>query len=258
MAISTKYRNYIRNKYGSIHRVDGLNEPRKRWKINRDHIRDTFIDEYLQSGLIPTYMITRSYYYDETSRDAVVSDNKRMNNVLNDFFNPRAISSYWIELDHFIERGGDKLVKTKPKTVRNTITNENEYDWEVKVKKGSYHCHSLCSYIQDEVITNPTKRIRDAIDRIWGIGEIPMSLRDDDGLEIVKMELIKYALKERCDFIGNGSQCLDVSPTSETSRFDGFIGWKGAVAYCTKMMYNVDKMVEIYDHKNSSILGGDL
>ena len=85
-----------------------------------------------------------------------------------------------------------------------------------------------------------------------------MSLRNDDGLEIVKMELIEYALKERCDFIGNGSQCLDVSPTSETSRFDGFIGWKGAVACCTKMMYNVDKMVEIYDHKNSSILGGDL
>ena len=65
------------------------------------------IDEY-SIGFKPEYLITRVYHYDQQSRDKVVEDNKRMNNVVNDFFNPRGKSDYHISLDHFVERHKDK------------------------------------------------------------------------------------------------------------------------------------------------------
>ena len=35
--------------------------------------------------------------------------------------------------------------------------------------------------------------------------------------------------------------------------YDGYIGWKGLVAYVTKTMYNVDMIDTVYDNINSTI-----
>ena len=45
-----------------------------------------------------------------------------------------------------------------------------------------------------------------------------------------------------------------ISNRDEYGSYDGYIGWKGMVAYVTKTMYNVDNIVEVYDRENSSIL----
>ena len=77
---------------------------------NQTHIRETIIDEY-SNGIPPSYMITRSYHYDQQDRDLVQEHNDRINRVLDDLFNPRGMSDRWIQKDHFIERHKDKLVK---------------------------------------------------------------------------------------------------------------------------------------------------
>ena len=96
--------------------------------------------------------------------------------------------------------------------------------------------------------------MRDAIDRIYGIGEIPLSLRDDEGLVRVKTDLLEHSIRNRCDFVSNSNQSIDIQIASEYSGYDGYKGWKGMVAYVTKNMYNVDNMVEIYDKDNSQVL----
>jgi len=252
-----RYRDYIKNRYGPIHKVEDAASPmKKRYRINRDHIRDTFIDEYAHSGYKPHYLITVSYWYDEYSRKEVQKNNKRINDVVNDFFNPKQDDRFIITLDHFIETGEDKLIKTKPKKVKGFM-GEMEFDWETDIKKGSYGTHTLMSWIPDECITKPLKRVRDAIDRVYGIGDIPCSLKDEEGIEQVKIDLLNYALRDRCDyFIGNGDQALDITPTDEHGVYDGYRGWKGAVSYVTKQMYNVDKILDVYDQENSTILDG--
>ena len=90
-----------------------------------------------------------------------------MNDVIGDFFNPKQSERFITTLDHFIESGKDKLVITKPKLVKGFMG--MEYDWDTEIKKGSYHTHSLMSYIPDECITRPLKKVRDAIDIVYGI-----------------------------------------------------------------------------------------
>jgi len=250
----TKYREWIRSRYGSIHQSEpNPRHKNKRWKINQNHIRDTMIDEYSR-GFRPEYLITRVYHYDQQSRDKVVEDNKRMNNVVNDFFNPRGKSDYHISLDHFVERHKDKLVKKERIQVKDTILDDYEFDWRMEVRKGGFHIHTLISEISDEVVLTGPKKVRDAIDRIYGIGEIPLSLRDDEGLVRVKTDLLEHSIRNRCDFVSNSNQSIDIQIASEYSGYDGYKGWKGMVAYVTKNMYNVDNMVEIYDKDNSQVL----
>ena len=47
----------------------------------------------------------------------------------------------------------------------------------------------------------PLKRVRDTIERVYGLDEIPISLRDEEGLVRVKADLIDRALRDRCDFV---------------------------------------------------------
>ena len=91
--------------------------------------------------------------------------------------------------------------------------------------------------------------------RIYGLDEIPLSLQSEGwGMTKVKTDLLDYAIRERCDFMGNSVDSLDIQPASEYAGYDGYKGWKGMVAYVCKKMYNVDNMVEVYDHKNNTIL----
>jgi len=255
-ATKTQYREWIKRRYGPIHQEKSEEKYKtKRWKITQNNIRDTFIDEYRRSDFIPTYMVTRTYYYDQNSIKQVKEDNKRMNRVLEDFLNPRNRLDNYICKDHFIESHKDKLVRKRPIKVKNTMMNEWEFDWEMEIKKGSYHVHSLFSEIEDEVVMNPNGKIRKSIEKIYGIDTIPISLMEnDEGLTRVKTDLLEYALRKRCDFIGNSAMSLDIQVSHEYGEYDGYRGWKGMVAYVTKKMYNVDNMVHVYDYGNSDIL----
>jgi len=257
--ITREYRNWVRNRTGTLHKNDADDRYKGRqWRINQNHIRETLMDEYNSSGYRPGYMITRNYYYDQQSRKEVVKHNKRMNDVIDDFFNPRGSTEYLLTHDHFIERHKDKLVKKAEgkRAVLNTITQEYELDWcQVEIKKGAFHVHTLVSEIDDDVITNRTSRIQKAIEKIYGFDEPPHSLmQSDEGMTRIKKDLLDYAIRDRCDFMGNSDMSLDIKPASEYGRYDGYEGWKGLIAYATKTCYNVDNMIEVYDHENNNIL----
>jgi len=254
-----EYRRWIRSRHGTILK-DNSNDKHKdkRWRINESHIIETFIEEYELSGFIPSYMITRVYFYNMQKRDEVVKHNHRMNNVIDDMMNPRGMNDYFLMHDHYIERHKDKLLK-KPENKRpvlNTITNRMEMDWSnAEIERGGFHVHTLVSEINDDVILKPNRNIQKAIERIYGLGELPVSLRSEGyGMTKVKTDLLDYAIRERCDFMGNSVDSLDIVPVSEYAGYDGYKGWKGMVAYVCKQMYNVDKIVEIYDNKNNTIL----
>ena len=258
-ATKIKYREWIKKRYGSIHQEETEEKyATRRWKINQNNIRDTFIDEYASSGYKPAYMVTRSYYYEQNNIKEVKEDNKRMNDVLNDFLNPRFSNDYSISKNHFIEQHKDKLVKKSKRPVLNTIIKELELDWDgssVEIQKGGFHVHSLFSEIDDNVVLNPNGKIRKSIEKIYGLDTIPISLLEsDEGLTRVKTDLLEYAIRKRCDFVDKGQLSLDIQESSEYGSFDGYRGWKGMVAYCTKTMYNVDNIVQVYDYDNSDIL----
>lgn len=251
-----RYRDWVRDRTGTIHQnlVEDKHQ-NKQWRINQNHIRDTFIEEYNSSPYTPTYMLTRNYYYDECDLKQVKEDNKRVNDVIEDFLNPRGMNEYFICKDHFIEQHKDKLQKKQVISVKNTIMNQYEYDFAMEIKPGSFHVHSLFSEIDDNVILKPNSKIRKSLERIYGFDEIPISLmQDEEGIQRIKNDLMDYAIRQRCDFVGNSKNSLDIQIKEEYSSYEGYKGWKGMVAYCTKKMYNVDKIDEIYDQVNSHIL----
>ena len=163
IANKVQYREWIKRKHGSIHQEQEEEKyATKRWKITQNHIRDTFIDEYDSSGFRPEFMLTRVYYYEQTNIKEVREDNKRVNDVIDDFFNPRESSKYYTAKDHFIEQHKDKLVKKTKKPVLNTIMDDWELDWDgssVEIKKGGFHTHSLLSGVDDSVVLNPNGNI---------------------------------------------------------------------------------------------------
>ncbi len=78
-ATKTGYREWIKRRYGSIHQEQTEEKyATKRWKITQNNIRDTFIDEYADSGYKPAYMVTRTYYYEQNNIKKVKEDNKRI------------------------------------------------------------------------------------------------------------------------------------------------------------------------------------
>lgn len=255
------YKEYIREVNGFTHKDDSASptKNRRRWRINRDHIRNTFIEHYIDSGLTPYYLVSVSYWYDEHNRERVEENNDRFNKVINDFFNRYGKDDLTLYVDHFIERREDRLdnkIENK-RQILNTITNQYESDWSNReIIEGSLDSHHLISYIPDEIIRKPGKRVTNAIDNVYGRNGLPFHLRDEDRIEEVKCDLIDHVLRKRCGFIGHGEQSLDVRPTDPRKGFDGYSGWKGAVAYVTKQMYNVDKILEVYDYRNSNIFKG--
>ncbi len=238
-----EYRNWIRKK-GPIHKIDVNDKHKdKTWKKNLNSIRETFIESYIRSGLIPEYMITRNYYYDVYSRNKVINDNKRVSNVLGDLFNPRDSKEYRLGVTHFIERHKDSFEKNE----------DNE--WVVKL--GSFHVHTLVSGIDDKVITRPNRKLKKLIKRVFDHKVVPRSFYETQwGSTFVKKCLIENALRdpERCSFIGHSKNSLDIQSTEEYAGYDGYTGWKGMVSYVTKNMYNIDNIDEVFDFDNNKLL----
>ena len=252
-----QYRDWIRSRYGTIYKTDSNDKHKKKqWRINQKHIIESFIEHYDGSGYEPEYLITRNYYYEQHDLKKVKADNKRLNNVLEDALNTRGISNYWLNKDHFIERHKPKMVKKHKKHILNTITGELEPDWcNVEIQEGGFHIHSLVSAIDDDVIYKPSRKVQKYIEKVYGVDQIPCGLLEDDwGMTKVKVDLLNAIIRDRCDFLGNSGDSLNITPASEHAGYDGYTGWQGMVAYSCKQMYNVDRIDEIYDKDNSTLL----
>lgn len=256
-----RYLEHCREVNGFTHKDLSLCSSRnaKQWRLNIDHFRHELIGLYGETGLIPCFLVTVSYYDCIYDRSLIQKRANRISKVIVDFFNRYGKAKYHISLDHFIERFGDKLDgQEEHKTlVFNTVTQEMESDWcNREIVRGGFHSHFLVSHIPDEIILTPGTRVMKALKGIYGSHELPMHLMSQGRIEDVKCDLLNFALRDRCDFIGNSDRSLDVRPVRPDKRFDGYLGWKGVVAYVTKKMYNSDQFLEVYDHINSNILTG--
>ena len=87
-----KYREWLRKKENCIYRINytDIYEDRN-WKKNLLQMREKIIDQYNDSGTVPEYMITRSYVRHESDRQLVIRNNKRVNAVIDDLFNPLSL-----------------------------------------------------------------------------------------------------------------------------------------------------------------------
>jgi len=258
MISKQSYRKWIRDRNERLfqNNIDDKHSGKK-WRTTQLSIINAFIEEYNASGFIPEYLITRNYWYRQSNRDNVVKHNKRLTNVINDFVKPT--NSKPVFIDHFMEKHKDKQ-KTKDDDnakiilVKNTISGEYEDDVEYEVVEGSYHIHTIITGFDDDKIFYPNCKIQSAIEMIYGMDKPPISLLEtDEGIKKIKKDLLNYEIRNRCDFLGNSKDSLDITPANDKAGFKGFQGWKGLVAYCLDDVYNVDTLLDVYDDTNSSI-----
>ena len=258
MISKQRYRKWIRDRCEGLfqNNIDDKDYGKK-WRTTKLDIINTFIEEYNASGFIPEYLITRNYWYRQSNRDNVVKHNKRLTNVIKDFVKPT--NSKPIFIDHFMEKHKDKQRTIKDDdakivSIKNTLSGEYEDDVEYEIIEGSYHIHTIITGFDDDKIFYPNNKIQNAIEMVYGMDNPPLSLcKTDEGLKQIKRDLLNYEIRNRCDFLGNSKDSLDITSADEKAGYDGFSGWKGIVAYCLKDVYNVDTLLEIYDDTNSSI-----
>ena len=258
MISKQRYRKWVRDRCEGLfqNNIDDKHSGKK-WRTTKLDIINTFIEEYNASGFIPEYLITRNYWYRQSNRDNVIKHNKRLTNVIRDFVKPT--NSKPIFIDHFMEKHKDKQRTIKDDDakivlVKNTLSGEYEDDVEYEIIEGSYHIHTIITGFDDDKIFYPNSKIKNAIEMVYGMDNPPLSLcKTDEGLKQIKRDLLNYEIRNRCDFLGNSKDSLDITSADEKAGYDGFAGWRGIVAYCLKDVYNVDTLLEIYDDTNSSI-----
>jgi hypothetical protein len=238
----------------------------REWKFNLFQLRSNIINEIEASNTqLPQYHITISYHQKIRNRSVITTNHRYIRNSFEELFNPRyrgnpTKSSHLF----FIERYKSKLLSSDGNTyylfnqvktdniVEDTITNNKEYDfYDSEVVRGSFHSHILKSEISNEVLMKPNKKLRQLILEVTGSEYLPDNI---DGLLLkqIKMSLIE-ALVKRSRLVGNSNAAVKIVPVSSQYGFDGFLGWKGMIAYATKTCYNADMMVEVIDSDNSSI-----
>ena len=237
-----KYREWIKRRSKSLHRISYTDRHEdKNWKENLTALRERIIDQYIEEGFTPKYMVTRNYWYHQGNRKAVINHNKRVNIVIDDLYNHKGIKDRYIGKDHFMERHDDKLVE------------DAKGRWWIKT--GGFHVHTLLTNIDTELLLKPSPKMRKTQERIYGTKFIDLHELTSQSLQEEKIkELLDNSLRHRCGFIGNGKKSLDVVITNDKYKYDGYEGWKGLVAYVTKQMYRNEKIIEIYDQENSTTL----
>ena len=122
-------------------------------------IRNFLITKTDFSTYEPNWFISISYLQDY-SRDQLLKIHKRLNDVIQDTFDPYEMNV--ICKGYFIEKGNKKLVPEGSQIVLNTISNKYSYDKEMTLKDGSFGTHlvlTLCPSILDK----PNKSIR----KLW-------------------------------------------------------------------------------------------
>ena len=147
------------------------------------NLTQDFINAYQENNDKPSFFISTSYFRKESNLERIYANNKRINEVLNDLLNPRRHPDFFFSINHFIEERKRTLEHTKSIKIKNTITNEYEYDNEAEISKPVYDTHHLIGEIKDSVMCNPNKNIKKVFLNLYGSNEPPQDL----GYEQIKM-----------------------------------------------------------------------
>ena len=217
-------------------------------------IRDFLITETDFCEYKPNWFISISYLQDY-SRDQLLKYHKRLNDVIQDTFDPYEMNV--ICKGYFIEKGKKKLIEKRDLKVLNTISDVYEYDKEMTLKDGSYGTHLVLT-LYPSILDKPNKRVR----KLWQTmywdfgGRPPMHLLEEENRELLLAETLEFVIRDRCpSFIANGDDAIQVDRIDDRRVFKdtGEKGWKGALHYCTKQIFCKDQFLEVFDEKNSNI-----
>jgi len=217
-------------------------------------IRNFLITETDFCAYKPNWFISISYLQDY-SRDQLLKYHKRLNDVIQDTFDPYEMNV--ICKGYFIEKGKKKLIEQRDLKVLNTISDVYEYDKEMTLKDGSYGTHLVLT-LYPSILDKPNKRVR----KLWQTmywdfgGRPPMHLLEEENRELLLAETLEFVIRDRCpSFIANGEDAIQVDRIDDHRVFKdtGEKGWKGALHYCTKQIYCKDQFLEVFDEKNSNI-----
>ena len=217
-------------------------------------IRNFLIKETDFCEYEPNWFISISYLQDY-SRDQLLKFHKRLNDVIQDTFDPYEMNV--ICKGYFIEKGKKKLIEQRDLKVLNTISDVYEYDKEMTLKDGSYGTHLVLT-LYPSILDKPNKRVR----KLWQTmywdfgGRPPMHLLEEENRELLLAETLEFVIRDRCpSFIANGEDAIQVDRIDDRRVFKdtGEKGWKGALHYCTKQIFCKDQFLEVFDEKNSNI-----
>ena len=217
-------------------------------------IRDFLITETDFCEYKPNWFISISYLQDY-SRDQLLKYHKRLNDVIQDTFDPYEMNV--ICKGYFIEKGKKKLIEKRDLKVLNTISDVYEYDKEMTLKNGSYGTHLVLT-LYPSILDKPNKKIR----KLWSTmywefgGRPPMHLLEEENQELLLAETLEFVIRDRCpSFIANGDDAIQIDRIDNRRVFKdtGEKGWKGALHYCTKQIFCKDQFLEVFDEKNSNI-----
>ncbi len=217
-------------------------------------IRDFLITETDFCEYKPNWFISISYLQDY-SRDQLLKYHKRLNDVIQDTFDPYEMNV--ICKGYFIEKGKKKLIEKRDLKVLNTISDVYEYDKEMTLKNGSYGTHLVLT-LYPSILDKPNKKIR----KLWSTmywefgGRPPMHLLEEENQELLLAETLEFVIRDRCpSFIANGDDAIQIDRIDDRMVFKdtGEKGWKGALHYCTKQIFCKDQFLEVFDEKNSNI-----
>ena len=217
-------------------------------------IRNFLIKETDFSTYEPNWFISISYLQDY-SRDQLLKFHKRLNDVIQDTFDPYEMNV--ICKGYFIEKGKKKLIEQRDLKVLNTISDVYEFDKEMTLKDGAYGTHLVVS-LYPSILDQPNKRIRKLWQTMyWDFGGRPPSyLLEEENQELLLAETLEFVIRDRCpSFIANGDDAIQIDPIDRRRVFKdtGEKGWKGALHYCTKQIFCKDQFLEVFDEKNSNI-----
>ena len=223
-------------------------------KKDLEEIRNFLTTETDFAEYQPNWFISISYLHDY-SRDQLLRFHKRLNDVIQDTFDPYDMNV--ICRGYFIEKGKKKLIEKKDLKVLNTISDVYEFDKEMTLKGGAYGTHLVLTLYTD-ILDKPNKRIR----KLWSSmfwdfgGRPPIHLLEEDNREQLLAETLEFVIRDRCpSFIANGDDAIQIERIDNRRVFKetGEKGWKGALHYCTKQIFSRDQFLEVFDEKNSNI-----
>ena len=217
-------------------------------------IRNFLIKETDFCTYEPNWFISISYLQNY-SRDQLLKIHKRLNDVIQDTFDPYEMNV--ICKGYFIEKGKKKLIEKRDLKVLNTISDVYEYDKEMTLKNGSYGTHLVLT-LYPSILDKPNKKIR----KLWSTmywdfgGKPPSYLLEEENQELLLAETLEFVIRDRCpSFIANGDDAIQIDRIDDRMVFKdtGEKGWKGALHYCTKQIFCKDQFLEVFDEKNSNI-----
>ena len=238
----------------------------KQYKLDLFELRNNIINSIKTNNIaLPNYHIILSYYNKYKDRNIITSNHRFIKNQMEECFNHRYKNqSDKLSAFFFCERhkrilsssDGNRYylfnqVKTDNK-VKDTITNIIEYDKvDNEIVEGAYHSHILKSEIPDNIIFNPSSKLKKLIKEVFGFEKVKNDI-DEASLKKIKMKLLE-GICRRSQIVGDSNASVKVVEADNQYYWDNFYGWEGYIAYATKTCYNSYMMIDVIDNDNSSI-----